>query len=215
MYTIGYAAPEILRGERATATTDLYSLAVTCIVLLTGESSAALFDVDLDRWCWQAMGTWQDNSLISVLNKMLQHKPKKRFPSAPAVLAALEASPIQLLPDTAGIVDRTLRSPLPLFITRTAFNGFEMGLLAIASLSLAGTARLGSGLWIVLVAVLIGLQLSKKLGRNGLLSAIGAMPFIPFIAEALWPNVLIFSVAAMLFVVLLALVFRLVYCLVA
>ena len=222
VFTRGYAAPEITRGGRATTTTDLYSLAVTCIVLLTGKAPEALFDPDLDRWCWLEMGSWQDKSLIAVLNQMLQSQSEARFPTALAVLTALEAHS----PEPSDIIKRTLRSPLPLFITRAAFNGFEIGLLAIVSLSLAEAALLGSSLWIVLVAGLVGLQLSKKLSRNGLFSAISVTTVgvlliphlrdrVPFFAEALWPTIFGFSVAATLYVIAIALVFRLVYLLMA
>ncbi|PHM09620.1 serine/threonine-protein kinase, partial [Nostoc sp. 'Peltigera malacea cyanobiont' DB3992] len=47
-----YVAPEQMRGKALPAS-DLYSLGVTCIYLLTDVSPFDLFDIANDRWVWQ------------------------------------------------------------------------------------------------------------------------------------------------------------------
>lgn len=226
VYTRGFAAPEILRGGHASITTDLYSLAVTCLVLLTGKPPAELSDPDLNRWHWHSMGNWQDRSLIAALDQMLQDCPTDRYSSAPAVLAALApVVPDPVPPEgkkSPRIRQRFWLAPLPRFITGAAFNGFEAGLLAIATLSLVNTIWLSSGLWIVCVAGLIALQLSQKVKQTQLAAITGATALIvlllpalhqsiPFLEGALRLNALGFSVAAAIYCVAIALIFRLVY----
>jgi serine/threonine protein kinase len=77
---IGFISPGV--GE------DLYSLAVTAIVLLTGKSVDVLFDRQTRAWEWENWKVVSDK-LASVLNKMLSMQPMERFSSADATLSAL------------------------------------------------------------------------------------------------------------------------------
>ena len=92
--TPGYAPPEQLRGM-VYHNSDLYSLAVTCIRLLTGylqnaDDSDALFDSMRMQWVWkQYVSVSKD--LEIVLDKMLQDFPINRFQSAMEVLSALQS----------------------------------------------------------------------------------------------------------------------------
>jgi len=91
--TPGYAPPEQLRGM-VYHNSDIYSLAVTCIRLLTGclqnnDGSDALFDSMRMQWVWkQYVSVSQE--LEVVLDKMLQDIPVNRFQSATEVLSVLE-----------------------------------------------------------------------------------------------------------------------------
>ncbi len=82
---VGYAPQEQLSGGQTDATSDLYGLAATIVVLATGEDPETLIDTQ---------GNWQGFEFLSpklgrILAKMLSVKPSDRFPSAQAVLTAL------------------------------------------------------------------------------------------------------------------------------
>ncbi|TAF05367.1 MAG: serine/threonine protein kinase [Nostocales cyanobacterium] len=88
-----YMAPEQMRGKALPAS-DLYSLGVTCIYLLTGVSPFDLFDVTSDRWIWQnylPAGNNVSERLCAVLNKLIQNAISQRYQSANEVLAAINA----------------------------------------------------------------------------------------------------------------------------
>jgi serine/threonine protein kinase len=91
--TLGYAPPEQLRGM-VFPNSDLYSLAVTCIRLLTGyfqkdDGDDLIFDSMRMQWIWkQYVSVSQE--LEIVLDKMLQDLPINRFQSATEVLSSLE-----------------------------------------------------------------------------------------------------------------------------
>ncbi|MBC5795439.1 SUMF1/EgtB/PvdO family nonheme iron enzyme [Sphaerospermopsis sp. LEGE 00249] len=91
--TPGYAPPEQFRGM-VYPNSDIYSLAVTCIRLLTGhlqkaDGSDLLFDSMRMQWVWkQYVSVSKD--LETVLDKMLQDLPINRVQSANEVLLELE-----------------------------------------------------------------------------------------------------------------------------
>ncbi|MCE2718969.1 MAG: SUMF1/EgtB/PvdO family nonheme iron enzyme [Dolichospermum sp.] len=90
--TPGYAPPEQFRGM-VYHSSDLYSLAVTCVRLLTGhfqkiDGSDQLFDTNRMEWQWQKYVSLSQE-LTTVLETMLQDIPVKRYQSATEVLAAL------------------------------------------------------------------------------------------------------------------------------
>jgi serine/threonine protein kinase len=86
---LGYAPPEQMQSGRAYANSDLYALAVTAIVLLTGKEPQDLFDDKSLSWQWQQYVTVNDG-LAQILNKMLSYKPANRYASGDEVLHALE-----------------------------------------------------------------------------------------------------------------------------
>lgn len=88
-----YMAPEQMRGKALPAS-DLYSLGVTCVYLLTGVSPFDLFDVTSDRWVWQnylPTGNTVSDRLCTVINKLLHNALSQRYQSATEVLAAINA----------------------------------------------------------------------------------------------------------------------------
>ncbi len=89
IYSMGFAPPEQMRGDRVYPATDLYALAVTCVMLLTGKDPADLYDNYSDRWNWRAYAQVSDR-LEAVLNRLLQAAPSQRFQSATEVLQALK-----------------------------------------------------------------------------------------------------------------------------
>ncbi len=87
---IGYAPPEQLQTGRTYASSDLYSLAVTALVLLTGQEPQALFNELTGRWHWQEQGQVSPD-FATVLNRMLSLQPGDRYQSASEALRALQA----------------------------------------------------------------------------------------------------------------------------
>ncbi len=91
--TIGtpeFMAPEQAWG-RAFPCSDLYSLGLMCIHLLTGKSPFDLFDENLDQWTWRnSLSQSIDPILGTVLDKLIAHKPIDRYQTAQEALTALD-----------------------------------------------------------------------------------------------------------------------------
>jgi serine/threonine protein kinase len=88
---VGYSPPEqIMRGV-CFPNSDLYALAVTALVLLTGKSPVDLFDPATDSWRWRELLALKSN-LGTAFEKMLAVKPSARFESAKKVLDCLSAT---------------------------------------------------------------------------------------------------------------------------
>ncbi|MEH2464372.1 serine/threonine-protein kinase [Nostoc sp.] len=84
-----YAAPEQARGKAVFAS-DLYSLGVTCIYLLTQIPPFDLFDIANDCWVWQQyLTTKVSDRLAQILDKLLQNPVNRRFQSADEVMQAM------------------------------------------------------------------------------------------------------------------------------
>jgi formylglycine-generating enzyme required for sulfatase activity len=85
-----YVAPEQIRGKAIFAS-DIYSLGVTCIHLLTNASPFELMDMD-GTWIWR---DFLENTSISpvlgqVLDRMIASAPSHRYQTAQAVLSDLK-----------------------------------------------------------------------------------------------------------------------------
>ena len=85
----GYAPSEQLQSGRAYPSSDLYALAVTVIVLLTGKEPYELFDDASLSWNWQPYAQVSD-SLAAVLNKALSYRPSDRYQSVSEMGRALQ-----------------------------------------------------------------------------------------------------------------------------
>ena len=145
--TPGYAPPEQFRGM-VYHSSDLYSLAVTCVRLLTGHFQEAdgadqLFDTNRMEWQWQKYVSLSQE-LTTVLETMLQDIPVKRYQSATEVLAALTnqktiviSSPINPPKPPANTnVNINLQSSF----TEDLGNGVKLEMIAIPG----GTFLMGS-----------------------------------------------------------------------
>ncbi|MGG6269952.1 protein kinase domain-containing protein [Leptolyngbya sp. AN03gr2] len=98
---LGYAPTEQMQTGRAYPNSDLYALAVTAVVLLTGREPQDLFDENTMTWRWQRYVTVEP-TFAQVLNRMLSYRVSDRFQSAteimqvlqtPATIAPLPATP--------------------------------------------------------------------------------------------------------------------------
>ena len=84
----GYAPEEQLRQGKVFPSSDLYSLAVTALVLIMGKEPQKLYDSYQGNWRWGEIKI--SPKFASVLKKMLSYKPSDRYPTAHQVLKDLE-----------------------------------------------------------------------------------------------------------------------------
>jgi serine/threonine protein kinase len=96
-----YVAPEQGNGKAVNAS-DLYSLGVTCLYLLTGISPFDLFDVGEHEWVWRQylVNNPVSNELGNILDKLIEFGTKKRYQSASEVLQALQIKSAVTTPQT-------------------------------------------------------------------------------------------------------------------
>lgn len=106
IYTPFYAPPEQTHGNQVFPSSDLYGLAVTCIVLLTGKAPHDLFETSQNHWQWRPH-TQASDHLALMLDRMLETSPQKRFQSAAEVLATLGQ------PHSSGGQSLSYRQPAP------------------------------------------------------------------------------------------------------
>ena len=109
-----YVAPEQIRG-RAIFASDIYSLGVTCIHLLTGRSPFDLYDINNDIWLWRDyLNATIDKDLSRIIDKMLVTIPASRYQNADEVLKDLNCLPT-LIAQTGNFVKQisTPSKPIP------------------------------------------------------------------------------------------------------
>ncbi|MGA7935342.1 MAG: protein kinase [Kovacikia sp.] len=95
----GYTPPEKLNNEKGYPSSDLYALAVTAIVLLTGKTPEDLYNHKSQSFEW-GQGGMVNPKFARILRQMLDARPQKRFASADQVLQALE--PVAEVPDQSA-----------------------------------------------------------------------------------------------------------------
>ncbi|MEC4804359.1 MAG: serine/threonine-protein kinase [Jaaginema sp. PMC 1079.18] len=90
--TPGYMAPEQMHGKVLPAS-DLYSLGVTCLNLITGVTPNELYDAIAERWQWRdylPSGVSLSPQLTKILNNLVHPSLRQRSQSAQAVLREVE-----------------------------------------------------------------------------------------------------------------------------
>ena len=85
---MGYAPEEQLRQGKVFFNSDLYSLAVTALVLLTGKEPQKLYDSYQGIWDW-GKEIKVSSQLEAVLKKMLAYKPSDRYEKAEQIVPDL------------------------------------------------------------------------------------------------------------------------------
>jgi len=190
IYSMGFAPPEQMSGGQIYPSTDLYALAVTCVMLLTGKEATQLFDSYSHQWSWQKEVSISSN-LARVLEKMLLAAPNQRFQSAQEAIDALtnplnptpsgtraNPAPQTNIPTTQTTPTPPTPSPInvrhPTFsilevLSNGAFTGFEGGLIAIALASFSSTILISTGAWLVLLVGLIFVQWRRWIEGKDLL----------------------------------------------
>jgi serine/threonine protein kinase len=94
---VGYAPHEQMQRGTVAPNSDLYALAATALVLLTGKEPTELIDPQSLTWNWRSVTTL-DPQLGNILDRMLQPNPAARFQSAAEVLRALQQSAAPQIP---------------------------------------------------------------------------------------------------------------------
>ncbi|WP_204139909.1 serine/threonine-protein kinase [Halomicronema sp. CCY15110] len=97
----GYAPEEQMESGQVSPSSDLYALAVTALVLLTGQAPDALYDRYTQRWRWQDYVTLSPR-LATVLERMLAPRVGDRYSSATAVAQALASHDLYPTPGYAN-----------------------------------------------------------------------------------------------------------------
>ncbi|WP_448560725.1 serine/threonine protein kinase [Trichothermofontia sp.] len=87
---LGFMPPEQVHAIQVHPHSDLYALAATCLVLLTGQDPEQLFNQTTLTWHWPR--DLISPTLSTLLRRMLAWQPVDRYQSAAAVLADLTAS---------------------------------------------------------------------------------------------------------------------------
>ncbi|MEA5564227.1 serine/threonine-protein kinase [Anabaena sp. UHCC 0399] len=95
----GYAPEEQLRQGKVYFNSDLYSLAVTALVLLTGKEPQKLYDSYQGIWRW-GREINVSFKLEAVLKKMLAYKPSDRYQNADLILKDLPSPDVTKPPVT-------------------------------------------------------------------------------------------------------------------
>jgi len=85
----GYSPTEQMRQGKVSPASDLYALAVTTLVLLTGKKPQKLYDVNQKSWNWRTHVSVSQN-LGTVLDRMLADRAGDRYQSAKEVREALK-----------------------------------------------------------------------------------------------------------------------------
>ncbi|MFN6563572.1 MAG: protein kinase domain-containing protein [Nostoc sp. ChiSLP01] len=168
----GYAPEEQLRQGKVFLSSDLYSLAVTALVLLTGQEPQKLYDSYQGIWYWGKQ-IQTSPKLESVLKKMLAYKPSDRYQRAEQILKDLPSPnatkpPANYVTKIKTMVVAPGRQRASAIISR-----FQNRTQAIAKpgsfpvwirpfvMSLGGTALVvltGAGAWAVVNAVIRGVS---------------------------------------------------------
>ncbi|MGB3787483.1 MAG: serine/threonine-protein kinase [Phormidesmis sp.] len=106
----GYAAPEQSMGQ-ATFASDVYSLGLTCLYLLTGLHPFELYSAVEDRWVWQDyLPTPVDSRFAQVLNQMVARSLQQRYSSMEQVALDLQFSQNLLVKGSQEIITRAKES---------------------------------------------------------------------------------------------------------
>lgn len=109
----GYAAPEQSMGQ-ATFASDIYSLGLTCLHLLTGLHPFELYSASEDLWVWQDyLPEPISPGLAQVLDKMVARSLQIRCATMDAVAVDLKASVRSQFSGARQLLERAKDSVLP------------------------------------------------------------------------------------------------------
>lgn len=161
--------PEQMAGGEVYPSTDLYALAVTALLLLTGKEAAQLFDAYSNQWNWRSSVS-VSNTLADVLDRMLISVPNRRFQSAQEVIDALNTAktpspqvpnrPVQPPAPNPQLPSRPSFSTLELLDSAT-FSGFEGALIAIALYNIVQSVNITLAISALILTLVIFAQFRR------------------------------------------------------
>ncbi|MGB3138923.1 MAG: serine/threonine-protein kinase [Nodosilinea sp.] len=118
----GYAAPEQALGKAVFAS-DIFSLGVTCLHLLTELHPFDLYSISDDAWTWRSYATAAVSPALGrVLDRMVNRRLPERYKSARDVLSDLRWGGLGLNKASAATLNRTALSPTPAWKQRFALS---------------------------------------------------------------------------------------------
>jgi len=220
IYTQGYAPQEQMRGGEVYPCSDLYALAVTIIVLLTGKDPIDLHDSRTNIVHWRQY-TEVEDALGRILDRMILPAPIDRFQSVQDVLKELKLNPqsgsktTQSPPQSPRKISAIQPRSLSEIFTEAAFIGFESGLLFMLLKKFLGFSGITVGLLGMAIGGLVYRQYYHPLKINKLLTISGislAVLLIPLlmIGWSILEVILTGGIAAASAIAITAL-FRLIY----
>ncbi|MBD2122730.1 serine/threonine-protein kinase [Trichocoleus sp. FACHB-262] len=168
---IGYAPDEQLQMGVASPHSDLYALAVTILVLLTGKEPPDLLDSYNMSWTWRQEVSLSPK-LSAILDRMLAQRPSDRYQSvrevrhdlnrydvpvyAPPAPAPVYPPPVQTTAATVAVgrppappeaaVSNYTVAPPPAYAPPSRGNSFGFGKVLLLLLVMAGAAT--GGWWL-------------------------------------------------------------------
>ena len=107
----GYAPYEQIRMGQCSSKSDLYALAVTAVVLLTGKPPNLLIDPRSLEWKWQSQVRLNPR-LVEILERMMAEKPQDRYSSAKIILRDLHLMS-RSVTAIGALPAQSSRNPLP------------------------------------------------------------------------------------------------------
>jgi serine/threonine protein kinase len=127
----GYAPGEQLQTGEAYANSDLYALAVTVVVMMTGRKPESLIDKSTMTWKWHQWVPTLTPWFAKILNRMLSRAPNSRYQSAIEVAQALRSvsdfvgstTPGTGLTGNLGLASGTFQPPTGYDIPSSVQNG--------------------------------------------------------------------------------------------
>ena len=123
-----YAAPEQTQGK-VYPNSDIYSLGVTCLHLLTMVSPFELFDIKTEKWVWRDyLKHPVSRHLGRILDKMVQRDHRQRYQSVVEIIKEIRYGP----------------TPADVILQKPNWNVTVWGAMAIAMLSLVISYRVPS-----------------------------------------------------------------------
>jgi serine/threonine protein kinase len=202
IYSMGFAPPEQMAGRTVFPATDLYALAVTCIVLLTGKDPQELFDAYSNQWNWrshvplpQSGSDAKEARFADLLDRLLLATPSERYQSVREVCEALNppGSPVSAPPTPAPTpmggasgspVSRRRFSDREIQIA-ALFTGYEAGLgwIVLASLDLPPSVKTIA--WLLFLSALYFAQATRAIQKYDLAILAGVSLAIVLIVEPL------------------------------
>jgi len=133
---LGYAPVEQMQMGIVSPHSDLYALAATVLVLLTGKEPHQLLDTQTLHWNWRAECSLSPN-LSLVLDKMLAQQPSQRYSSAREVMLALSGNPLLQPPlppaPDFGLTQPPDHSPIPVPAPAPKLPGTPVRVAAIGN----------------------------------------------------------------------------------
>ncbi|WP_052055223.1 serine/threonine-protein kinase [Myxosarcina sp. GI1] len=149
--TPGFMPPEQI--SKPTTASDLYSLGVTAICLLTGKKSWEISELASEDNPYQLQFKSHlpplNRQFVSWLDKMVQPQANKRFADAATAKAALEAIALQPSENSSIVkvnLDRLLLATKPTFSLNRPTKKAVLGTFTLAGLSAFGVAAVNFAL---------------------------------------------------------------------